>query len=535
MFKLSSFSVAVILIFTVFFTDLSGQRIYAVDQSTIDRLNQLEAEAQALRAEVSKMRQDVVRLPNVELSEISTSVTLVSNTTDSTVPAPPVPWSVPSTTTTPRPAPQPTAPIPVIPLPAVAQADTPKAVPPEPPVLQTLVSQPTTPEPTASQEDYYTLDEIKAEMKKMVWKKGDFSVTPYGSLWAATTYETERTNNGDYTFYVFSKQDQGEPTYHVDAKSTRIGFDVLGPRIPCLDCAQSGGKVEFDFQGTSSLENKGTVLLRHAYWGVKNEEFRLLGGQTWDVISPLYPGSIMYTVYWGAGNIGYRRAQFRAERYVAISDDLLWTTQASINGNIVADTPPATINASGDQSEWPILEGRTALTFGPRGKGCHPIVLGASSHIGEQRFTFVSPNPVRDLRAKTWSLNADLRAPITDRFGFQGEYQIGEDLSTFYGGILQGYDFALRNPVYDTGGWMEVWYDWTPSCHSHVGYCVDDPLDRDLSAGSRTYNSAYFGNLVYDVTKQFNCGLELSSWRTLYKGKAPGEAVRIEFMAKYGF
>ena len=124
-------------------------------------------------------------------------------------------------------------------------------------------------------------------MKKLVWKKGDFTITPYGYLWAAMAYETERTNNGDYTFYVFSAQDQGEPTFHVDAKSTRIGFDVLGPRIACLNCAQSGGKVEFDFQGTLSPENKGSVLLRHAYWEVKDEEFRLLAGQTWDVISPL--------------------------------------------------------------------------------------------------------------------------------------------------------------------------------------------------------------------------------------------------------
>jgi hypothetical protein len=161
--------------------------------------------------------------------------------------------------------------------------------------------------------------------------------------------------------------------------------------------------------------------------------------------------------------------------------------------------------------------------------------LGASGHVGEQRFTFVSPNPQKDLRARTWSLNADLKAPITDRLGFQGEFQIGEDLSTFYGGILQGYDFVLRNPVYDTGGWMEVWYDWSPCWHSHVGYCIDDPLDRDISSGGRIYNSAYFGNLIYDVTKQFNCGLEVSSWRTLYKNNTPGEAVRIEFMAKYGF
>ena len=81
--------------------------------------------------------------------------------------------------------------------------------------------------------------------------------------------------------------------------------------------------MEFDFQGASAQENKGAVLLRHAYWEVKDEEFRLLAGQTWDIISPLYPTTTMYTVYWAAGNIGYRRAQFRGERYLACSDELL--------------------------------------------------------------------------------------------------------------------------------------------------------------------------------------------------------------------
>ncbi len=372
-------------------------------------------------------------------------------------------------------------------------------------------------------------------MKKLVWKKGDFTVTPYGYLWGAMVYETERSNNGDFTYYIFSAQDQGEPTYHVDAKSTRIGFDVLGPRIACLNCAQSGGKLEFDFQGASAQENKGTVLLRHAYWEVKDEEFRLLGGQTWDVISPLYPNTIMYTVYWAAGNIGYRRAQFRAERYIAFSDNLLWTSQGSINGNIVADTAPTGVNATGDQTEWPIIEGRTALTLGSRGKNDLPITLGVSGHIGEQRFTFVNPNPAKDLRAKTWSFNVDLKAPVTDRLGIQGEYYFGEDLSTFQGGILQGYDFVLRKSIYDTGGWLEVWYDWSPCWHSHVGYTLDDPLNSDISFGGRTYNQAYWGNIIYDVTKQFLLGLEVGSWRTLYQGKEPGESVRIEFMARYGF
>ena len=477
-----------------------GQRLIAADQNTMDRLNQLDSEAQALRAEVSRMRQDVVRLPMVESNS---SATAASATSDAVSPAPPVPWAVPTST-----------------------------------VSQSVATQLVDYAPggsTASgtgQEDYYTMDEIKAEMKKLVWKKGDFSITPYGYVQADMIYETERSNTGDYTFYVFSAQDQGEPTFHVDAKSTRLGVDLLGPKIACLDCAQSGGKVEFDFQGTFVTENKGSVLLRHAYFEVKDEDFRLLAGQTWDIISPLNPNSIMYSVYWGAGNIGYRRAQFRGEKYIAFSDELLWTNQGSINSDIVSDTAS---NMSGDHSGWPVIEGRTALTFGPRGKGCNPIVFGASSHIGEQRFTFTGVNAAKDLPARTWSFNLDLKVPVTDRLGFQGECYVGENLSAYLGGILQGYDPILRQSIYDQGGWMEVWYYWSKQWHSHVGYCVDDPLDSDISFGGRTYNQAYFGNIIYDVTKQFNVGFEASSWRTLYNGKTPGESTRLEFMARYGF
>ena len=39
-----------------------------------------------------------------------------------------------------------------------------------------------------------------------------------------------------------------EDQFIVDARNTRLGFDVLGPEIPFFNCAQGGGKVEIDFQ-----------------------------------------------------------------------------------------------------------------------------------------------------------------------------------------------------------------------------------------------------------------------------------------------
>jgi len=384
----------------------------------------------------------------------------------------------------------------------------------------------------ADQEEFYTIEELREEMKKFAWKKGDFSIIPYGFLWGNMVYSTERTAPGSYTLYVYSASIAPEDEFVVDARNTRLGFDATGPKVPFFDFASSGGKVEVDFQNSVlSTENKPTIMLRHAYVEVKNEEFRLLFGQTWDVISPLLPGTLMYSVGWDGGNIGYRRAQLRGERFLAFSDVSLLTAQLSLNQQVFED---GTSTIRGETPDWPIVEGRVAWTLGPRGKGCHPITVGLSGHVGEEQFdhTIIGPNN----RRRTWSGNVDVRVPFGERLGFQGEWFTGDNLGAFLGGIGQGVDPIGLNTIRSTGGWLEVWYYWTPKLHSHVGYSVDDPNDNDLTAtGGKRYNQFYYGNLVYDLTKSFLIGLEVSSWRTLYVGQLPGESVRCEFVAKYGF
>jgi len=440
------------------------------------RLNQLENETQTLRAEVQRLRENPVRLPAVNATTTGMVVDAAS----------------------------------------------------------------AAPAPEASQDEYYTMDELRGEMKKLTWKKGDFSITPYGILWANTVFSTERTYPGSYTMFVQSASAQPESECLVDARNTRLGVDVGGPQIPFFDCAQSGGKVEIDFQnspivsstGVPTTENKATILLRHAYAEVKNEEFRLLVGQTWDVISPLNPGMLMYSIGWDGGNIGYRRAQVRGERYFALSDTSLITVQSSINQQVFEDATSATIK--GEPSNWPICEGRVAWTVGERGPGCYPITIGMSGHIGEEQFDS-SVLGVNN-RRRTWSGNLDFRMPVTERLGVQAECFTGENLGAFLGGIGQGIDSTTYDTIRSSGGWVEVWYDWTPRFHTHVGYSLDDPFNQDIvTASEKTYNQFYYGNVSYDLTKSFLVGFEVSSWRTLYKAQLPGDSVRCEFVAKYGF
>jgi hypothetical protein len=444
-----------------------------------ERMNRLEAETQALRQEVKRLREDTVRLPAVEATPAA-----MASAPDAVAPAPAPGASAP------QPAP-------------------------------------------AGQGDYFTLDELRGEMKKFSWKKGDYTITPYGYLWGNSVFSTERTSPGSYTLFVQSASTQPESEFIVDARNTRLGFDVLGPRIlPCFGGLETGGKVEIDFQNSVlSTENKATILLRHAYAEAKNEDCRILVGQTWDVISPLCPGMLMYSVGWDGGNIGYRRAQFRYERYLTFSDVSLVTVQSSINQNVF---PDSIANATGEPSNWPIIEGRVAWTVGHRGQGCLPITVGLSGHIGDEEFD--STIAGRDNERRTWSGNIDVRVPLTERLGIQGECYVGENLDSFLGGIGQGIDPLTLNTIRDSGGWVEVWYDWTCRLHSHVGYSLDDPNNHDLTvATEKSYNQFYFGNLIYDVTKNLLIGVEVSSWKTIYVGQQPGDSVRSEFVVKYGF
>lgn len=420
--------------------------------------------------------------------------------------------------------------------------DEPENVPPftrQVPVASIALERPQPVDPNApSPSGTLDMDAVRAEIQRNAWRKGDFTITPYGALWFNGSFETQRTNNGDYALYVLSPSDDAGNDMNIDARSTRLGLNVAGPNLSALDGAKTGGNVEIDFQGQFVQENKGGLLLRHAYIETKDEDFRIVLGQTWDVISPLYPGTISYSVYWAAGNIGYRRAQLRGERYLALSDSWLLTTQGSMNVDLASElSPSGPFVFTNDHAGWPVFEGRTALTWGDRKPGGRPITLGMYGHIGEQVFNFLAPPPpARNTFERTWSFGIDLYAPITEKLGIQGEWYVGENLGAYLGGILQGVDLATRKPIGDRGGWIDVWYNFRPDLHSHLGYTIDSPNRRDLTvATERTYNAAYWGNLIYDVTPKFNLGLEVSSWRTLYVNRKPGDSVRIEFRAKYDF
>ncbi|MCA9264313.1 MAG: hypothetical protein KDA60_10715 [Planctomycetales bacterium] len=400
-----------------------------------------------------------------------------------------------------------------------------------------------------------TMDDVREEIGKLSWKKNGLSITPYGILWTDAIFATSRTFPGNFILYVESDETHGEKTYEIDSRRSRVGVDIAAPEVDLFGGVTSGGKVEIDFLGGFVNPNTTDLRLRHVYWEAKNEHLRFLVGQTWDVVSPLIPSTVNFSVNWGAGNIGFRRAQIRYERYVPLSSDVTMELQSALAQNIVPDLASGDVAAGviRESGAWPMLQGRLGFKVDAIEL---PLAFGVSGHIGETGFDFTrtGPGPAmlppeRNARFQSWSANADWSLPMSERFGIHGEFFTGENLSNLLGGINQGVCPCLRVPISSIGGWTEIWFDWTQHIHSHLGFGVDDPDDSDSVVG-RTQNRVIYANVMIDLTKRLRTGLEVASWETRYHNltltepdpanriagpTAPGEAVVIDWMMQYRF
>lgn len=378
------------------------------------------------------------------------------------------------------------------------------------------------------------------------------AIKPYGSLWGNLYFATSRTNPGSFTLWVFSDEDQGEPAFDLDARRTRVGIEVSGPKSG-LAGYELGGRVEVDFFGQFLTENRAGARLRHAYFEARNDEWGFLLGQTWDVVSALRPGMLNFTGAWSAGNIGFRRAQFRVERTIRLPDDSEWLLQGSLNQDIVDDFPTDP-GVRRESSPYPVVEARTAIRVLSFAGHDHDLTLGMSGHYGETGFDFIGTGPpplnlppADDTRFITWSVNCDAEVPLTEKLILRGEVFRGANLSPFFGGIGQGVCPCLRKSIHSTGGWLELVSHWSPAWESHFGAGIDDPADEDSLMG-RVQNQVVFGNVIWQVTPELSTGWELGYWRTLYQDRregqilsalltpsAPGEAVTLEWMLRFEF
>lgn len=376
------------------------------------------------------------------------------------------------------------------------------------------------------------VEKIKKEAPSFV---SSFQFKPYGYIKLDASYDDSRTNYGNFVLYVPNESAHNdENEFNMTARQTRIGMDIIAPRNGDWTAK---GRLEFDFYGDGSQrhENKAEPMLRHAFIDLTKGNFNLIAGQTSDLISPLCPNTLNYTVGWAAGNIGYRRPQLRATYTSPISDTNRFITAIAIartTGTVNEDLDLDQEN-DGEDTGWPTIQARASLATKAFTQA--ESVFGISGHVGKEEvdFDLITSEEDDQERMDSWSANADFLIPISACMTISGEAFFGENLDDYFGGVLQGVNTTEGDEILSRGGWAQVSYMPFPQWTYNIGFGIDDPDNDDLSAGGRGQNNYYFANALFNLIPPVTLGLEYSYWDTEIMDQSDGTDNRLQASVIY--
>jgi hypothetical protein len=370
--------------------------------------------------------------------------------------------------------------------------------------------------------------------KKTVWSSIDLQF--YGFVKVDAASDTGHANPGNFVKWVdLEPLNQDDSQFSLTANQTRLGLWLTSPDDPDKSLLTKG-RVEIDFYG-GGAENKPNPMLRLAYIDLhwRKSGWRFVAGQTFDVISPLFPSTINYSVQWWAGNVGYRRPQLRLSKDLAFTESSKLLLTGAITRNMGSTDSAFADVDTGTDAGIPGLQGRLGWQMGKRQAG--PVAVGISGHWAEEEFELDDAGNTE--RFDSWSANFDLKVPLTDKVMLQGEAYTGTNLAQYLGGIGQGVNIERGQEIGDTGGWISLDLGPYNRLAHHVGLTATDVDDDNLDPGQRSFNSSIFWNGVYSLTEHVRFALELSYWKTEYKVpdavQDSADSFRTQFAVIYRF
>lgn len=403
-------------------------------------------------------------------------------------------------------------------------------------------SRPDVPPPETDDIEWVRWNEIVAGKSKLTF---------YGFLRLDAHYDDSRPNNTQTIGFIRPEDNRTGNTENDDdltihARLTRLGIDFDGPTIERLGDAKVTGKLEIDFFNSGLLgqaESRSALRMRHAYLklGWDAYDLSLLAGQTYDLISPLYPAVNPDLAMWGAGNLGDRRPQLRVEYKPKLLDGVL-TVQGSVGLTGAIDSsdldPAGTFGAGyrdGETSGRPTLQARVAYTYwfwNAKGKLEVGVWGDRAWEDPDHRFFGAKERAEFD----SYAYGFDFTIPLySDRVWVKGEGWTGKNLDDIRGGIFQGINATLGREVKARGGWVEVGAKVTDWYSISVGISADDPDNDDLNPGGRASNKIWYIANRFDFDPVY-VGFDYLNWRTNYTGSVePGTDNRFSFFIMYKF
>ena len=346
---------------------------------------------------------------------------------------------------------------------------------------------------------------------------------PYGFVRLDVIFDDSRLSHPQFPNYVQSEPAGSDGSLTIHPRLTRFGVKIAKQEV--TSNVNVSGQIEIDFQNGGS-ESRQTPRMRHGFATLHFENAELLLGQTWDLISPLYPAPNSDGLMWNAGNMGDRRPQLRA-------------TLTPNGGNLKLAGALAMPNAvdrkdldgnggipgfDGADAGIPLVEGLIEVNT-------NGLRLGAWGHWGREK----TATPVGGKTAfDTYSLGGHFRIPFGKAW-IQGEAFYGQNLSDLRGGIGQNVNTITGQEIQSKGGWAEIGIKATDTVTLTAGGTLDDPKDGHIPTGGRTLNHTLYGVYKYRPVSAFQIAAEYLYWKTEYNGSATGKANRIDLHATLYF
>ena len=387
-----------------------------------------------------------------------------------------------------------------------------------------------------------TITTFAAEAISVTTKSG-VSATLYGFASLNAAYEDSKSNNGNFANFVAASDltNRNDAGWHFTPNLTRIGLNLSSGNDSTF--FKANGKIEVDFYGGGS-GNAPTPRLRHGYGEITfgNSGFSILGGQSWDLISPLVTPTLNAGVLNNSGDAGLRRAQLRLTERIPIAGGSLDIAVAAVR-TIGENQPYNTSSASetGVDANIPTFQGRIGISL-PLWVEGKKFGLGVSGHYGQEEIDLDSTGRTKEI--PTWSFNVDLTLPITSNFTFLGEYFVGANLDTYAAGIGRGFVTDTKDPqsvksIGAYGGWIALQAKFIQKLAFNVGAGLDKLKREDVrKVGGREQNFSFFANTTYNLTESFSLGFEYLHIQTDYltaKTVKEADLNRYQLSATYGF
>lgn len=325
------------------------------------------------------------------------------------------------------------------------------------------------------------------EDQKKVESKSKYPVKLTGLLLFNAAYTAGGVDNIDVPQFAIPRQPSSSgASLSATMRQTILGIEAQGPD---LWGAKSSANVFADFFGGFPNQDfgvsAGIMRLRTGRIRLDWPNTSLVVAQESPFFSPLSPTSLatigLPALAW-AGNLWAWTPQIRAEHSFRFSNASSLQVQAGFLDSLAPDQSAGSTDrqaSPGEQSRQPGYASR--ISWSHATSDDRSTTVGIGGYFSPQRYPF-------DRRVNAWAATADFQIPITNRFGFSGEFYRGDGVGGLGGGQFNSF-VASGNPAQpanqivglnSVGAWGQLKFIANSRLEFNAAIGHDNPFASDL-------------------------------------------------------